>query len=155
MDANAIAAAVTINQWNNLKQYYKIETVRKCVEEVLRPNRHGQVLVNIPEEKFVEGIQVHEVNNRLRFELKSQGVPDLDEGEEDLLAFAQTQRDYWWLCGPDRASIRALHAIGKLDRSVSLEKLIQGYSQKGRAPKLEVNQTEAWLSKLRTQLMLG
>lgn len=54
MDTNAIAAAVAVNQWHNLKQYYQIETVRKCLEESLRPNRRGQVLVNIPEDKFVE-----------------------------------------------------------------------------------------------------
>lgn len=154
MDTNAIVAAVSVNQWTNLKQYYRIETVRKCVEEALRPNRHGHVLVNISENKFVQRIEIHEVGDRLRFDLKRQGVPDLDAGEEDLLAFAQTQRDFWLLCGPDRAAIRALHTIGKLDRSVSLERLIQSYSQKGRTPKLDPCQTEAWLSKLRTQLLL-
>ena len=125
-----------------------------CVEEALRANRHGQVLVDISEDKFVQGIKVHEVDDRQRFELKSQGVPDLDAGEEDLLAFARTQRDYWWLCGPDRAAVRALHTIGKLDRSVSLERLIQTYSQKGKAPELEYGQTEAWLSRFRMQLQL-
>jgi hypothetical protein len=154
MDTNAIAAAVAVNQWHNLKQNYKIETVRMCVEEALRANRHGQVLVDIPEDKFGQGIKVHEVDDRLRFELIQRGVPDLDDGEKDLLAFAQKERDYWWLCGPDKAAIRALHLIGKLERSVSLERLIQTYSQKGKAPELEYSQTEAWLSKFRLQLQL-
>ncbi len=154
MDTNAIAAAVAVKQWHNLKQNYQIETVRKCVEEALRPNRHGQVLVDLPEDKFIQGVKVHEVDDRQRFELMRQDVPDLDDGELDLLAFAQKERDYWWLCGPDRAAIRALHAIGKLERSVSLERLIQTYSQKGKAPKLEHVQTEAWLSKFRMQLQM-
>lgn len=154
MDTNAIAAAVAVNQWHNLKQNYKVETVRECVEEALRPNRKGQVLVEMPEDRFVQGITVHEVDDRLRFDLKSQGVPDLDAGEEDLLAYARTQREYWWLCGPDRAAVRALHAIGKLDRSVSLERLMQSYMKKGKAPNLDYGQTEAWLSKFRMQLQL-
>lgn len=155
MDTNAIAAAVAVNQWHNLKQNYKVETVRKCVEEALRPNRKGQVLVDMPVEKFVQGIKVHEVDDRLRFALQREGVPDLDDGELDLLAYAQNQRDYWWLCGPDRAAVRALHVVGKLDYSVSLERLIQGFMKKGKAPNLEYGQTEAWLSKFRMQLQWG
>ena len=155
MDTNAIAAAVAVNQWHNLKQNYQIETVRKCVEEALRPNRKGAVLVDLPEDKFTQGVKVHEVDDRLRFVLKSEGVPDLDDGELDLLAYAKTQRDYWWLCGPDRAAVRALHVIGKLDRSVSLERLIQAYMKKGKFSGLEYGQTEAWLSKFRMQLEWG
>lgn len=154
MDTNAIAVAVDVNQWHNLKQYYLIETVQKCVEEALRENRDGLVLVDLSEAKFTQGIKVHEVDDRQRFELLQRGVPDLDDGELDLLAIAQKERDYWWLCGPDRAAVRALHTIGKLDRSVSLERLIQSYSQKGRAPKLDYGQTEAWLSKFRLQLQM-
>lgn len=154
MDTNAIAAAVAVNQWNNLKQNYKIETVSKCVEEALRPNRKGQVLVNLPEDKFINGIVVHDVGERMRFELRRLGVPDLDAGEEDLLAYARTQVDYWWLCGPDRAAVRALHSIGMLDRSVSLERLIKNYMRKGKLPSFDEVQTEVWLSRFRMQLQL-
>lgn len=153
VDTNAIAAACSIGQWNNLCQTFEIETVKKCVEEALRPNRKGEILVGLSEQQLTRGITVHAVDSRMRYELLQRGVPDLDDGERDLLAYALNEREAWWLCGPDKATMNALHVIGRLDRAVSLEKLLVAYSKK--SPPLEPNQTERWLSRLRTELLLG
>ena len=82
--------------------------------------------------------------------------PHLDDGERHLIAHALSRADTWLLCGPDKASIKALHKLGQIDRVVTLEALMRDAGMGRRQiEKLAPNYTDAWLAKLRTSLALG
>jgi len=82
-----------------------------------------------------------------------QGRVDLDDGERDLLSFALTlTSEVWWLCGPDKATIYAMHLLGIMDRMCSLQALAQ--STGINLAQTEIQYTEKWLSSMRTQLLL-
>jgi hypothetical protein len=79
---------------------------------------------------------------------------DLDDGERDLLSLAITMRaEAWWLGGPDKATIYAMHLLGVLERMCSLQTLAETAGVKLVKP--EVHYTEKWMSALRTQLLLN
>ncbi len=77
----------------------------------------------------------------------------LDRGERDLLAHALQRSDVWFLCGPDLAAMRAMHALGLLDRAVSLEYVARLASARLYIP-LKTNYSEQWLTAKRTQLKM-
>jgi hypothetical protein len=79
---------------------------------------------------------------------------DLDDGERDVLSIAlKTKEPVWWLCGPDKATLRAMHFLNLLDQVCSLELLARGAGLRGRG--MDVECTEKWLAEKRTQLRFG
>lgn len=83
---------------------------------------------------------------------------NMDAGERDLFAHAfgraEGGDDTWWLCSPDRASIRAAVALGWADRMQSLEALVASVG--GRCtPALADHFGQRWLSDFRTACLLG
>jgi hypothetical protein len=77
----------------------------------------------------------------------------LDDGERDLLSLALSiKADAWWLCGPDKATIFAMHLLGIIDRMCSLQGLAETTGLK--LSKAEEQYTQKWLSSVRTQLLL-
>jgi hypothetical protein len=123
---------------------------------VTRRNRHGQTLIGKDLEDFKSELEVRQVGDVARFELlEVLGVRvALDPGERDLLAVVRLETTAnWHICGPDRATLRALKVLNMLDRMVSLEELCAkvGVSAVG----LRQEMTKTWLSGKRTRLELG
>lgn len=68
---------------------------------------------------------MHHVGDGERAELfgRMQGIA-LDGGEDALWAHALGRDDVWFLCGPDKASLRCGVRLGFRERLVSLEGLL-------------------------------
>jgi len=155
VDTNAIQAAHRHGCWNALRKWFHIETAEHCIEEALRPNHKGKRLVDRNRDDLVAEIAAHAVTDAQRVVLLHalQGRVDLDDGERDLLAIAITiKTGAWWLCGPDKATIYAMHLLGIVDRVCSVQGLAE--TAGGKSARLEDQYTEKWLSSVRTQLLL-
>jgi hypothetical protein len=156
VDTNAIKAAHDVGCWNALRKYFRLETAAYCAEEATRLDRKGRRLVERTLEELRGDLVCHEVNDtdRAALALRLQGQVDLDDGERDVLSIAlKLGEPVWWLCGPDKATLRAMHLLNLLDQACSLETLARSAGLRPR--ELGQEHTEAWLSKKRTQLILG
>jgi hypothetical protein len=156
IDTNAIAAAHSVKAWAAIRSAFKLVTAIVCTEEVTRPNRLGEVLVAKTAESVAQELDARIVDDSMRFALfeKLGDSVALDAGERDLLALAIAQdKGVWCFCGPDKATLRALHYLGWADRMVSLEEMLQlvGVDVKG----LQSSLTKRWLEEKRTKLKLG
>lgn len=156
IDTTAIAAAHDVKAWAALCHGFKLVTAALCVEEATRPNRFGETLVSKPSEVLAGELDTRPVDDALRFNLIERlgDAIALDAGERDLLALAVAEGSrVWCFCGPDKATLRALHYLGWADRMVSLEEMMSvvGHSAKH----LEPQQTKRWLEEKRTKLKLG
>jgi hypothetical protein len=156
IDANSIADAHSANGWNALRNGFHLVTVPLCVEEATRQNKHGVTLTDKSVTALQAELEVRSVDDVARFQLREAlgtGVA-LDDGERDLISAARLDpRRAWHLCGPDRASLRALHVLNLLDRMVSLEEMLALVGASTRT--LKPNMTTRWLSEKRTKLALG
>ena len=149
-----VIEAVDTGCWNAITGQRQVVTVPACESELLQgdANARGYVAVgagDIARMKIQAVPPVAAVNLRLRY-------PDahrLDRGERDLLALATTITDEFDLCGCDRAAVRAAHALGWLDRVVSLEALAASVGARLRRS-LKRQYTETFLSSWRTELEL-
>lgn len=156
IDANAIGAAHAVHVWNALRNGFHLVTVLECAEEVTRPNKAGLTLTGKELESFKAELEIRPVDNIARFRLREAlgtGVA-LDPGERDLVAAAYLEtQPIWHLCGPDRATLRALKVLNRLDRMVALEELCVkvGARTAGLQPAMSIR----WLSEKRTKLELG
>ncbi len=83
------------------------------------------------------------------------GLPSLNAGEKSLLAaaYALGPTAAWLLCGPDKATLIAVHRLKLAGRMVSLEQLAAGAGQRIR--NLEAQYGARWLQQKRTRLELG
>jgi hypothetical protein len=156
VDTNAINAAHRIGCWNALRKNYQLHSVRLCVEEATRPNRHGRKLVDRPKAELAAELVLGKVDDLARAELRLAigNRNDVDAGEAELLAYARTLPGrVWWLCGPDAGTVKAMNHLRLLDRMVALESLAKvcGHATAG----LPDNYTERWLSAQRTKLLLA
>lgn len=156
VDTTAIAAAHAVKAWGALRNGFKLVSAVLCVEESTRADRYGDVLVDKSTAALAAEIDTQAVDDAMRYGLveKLGDSIALDAGERDLLALALARgREVWYFCGPDKATLRALHAMGWADRMVSLEEMMQlvGLAPKG----LEAVQTKRWLEEKRTRLKLG
>lgn len=155
IDTNAIQAAHRSACWNALRKFYKLETASFCLEEAVRSNRNGRKLVDRSIDDLKKEVVAHDVTDAHRAVLlyALQGRVDLDDGERDLLSIAMSFKgDVWWLCGPDKATLRAMYLLGSMDRMCSLQLLARNAGVNN--GQLEVQYTEKWLSAKRTILIL-
>ncbi len=138
VDANVIIESYRIRAWRALTGGYRIETVEDCVTETQTgfQLRRMKQLIALPQLRASLAME-YSVSDHERAELLVQieGIA-LDKGEESLWAHALGRDDSWFLCGPDRASLRCGVRLGLQDRIVSLEALLQGVGHRARtAPK--------------------
>jgi hypothetical protein len=156
VDTNAIYGAHRFGVWNALRNAYKLETVEKCLEEVTRMDKHGHRLVDRDRDELAaEFVVIHKVTYKETLALQHviQGRVDLDVGEEHLLATAWQQKHaVWYLCGPDFATVNAMHLLKIIDKMCSLESLADATGMRG---KVKDQWTEKWLNGKRTDLELG
>jgi len=156
IDTNAIHDAHRNGCWNALHKSFKLETAEHCLQEAVRPNFRGKKLVDRSVDDLKTEVLAHAVTDEQRAVAlyALQGRVDLHDGERDLLAIAlSVKTEVWWLCGPDKATIRAMHLLGMIDRMVSLKSLADEVGVKLAQP--EEQDTEKWLSEKRTMLLLG
>ena len=94
------------------------------------------------------------VGNRERVELvvRIEGIA-LGRGEEALWARALGREGGWFLCGPDKASLRCGVRLGFRERIVSLEKLLESVDYRPRTV-LKDPYTTRWLERTLTELVL-
>lgn len=162
VDTCIIIEAFRTNCWTALCRHFDVETVEACVTECctgdpLAPNR-----VPIDHTILVAGLaQVHTVEDlalaTLAIEVNS--LPAIDEGELHLMAWLHSHPDEAVavaISTADRAAIRATHVLGLIDRVQSLQEAASASGVgKGQLKLLQEHFGEDWLSRLRTQLILG
>ncbi len=149
-DTNVIIEAHRAKCWNALKGQLPIETVEMCVQECMAG---GPVTVDVKELR--QAIKVSDVTDLelAKLALKLQNGPDLDAGEQHLLANAISREEDWILCSPDKALMRAMIRLDEKERLVSLEELVNEVGAKPR-PALEIQFGKRWLEIKRTEFLM-
>lgn len=162
VDTCVIIEAFRTNCWTALCRHFDVETVEACVTEcctgdVLTPGR-----VPIDRTVLLAGLaQVYAVDDLqlATLTLEVEALPAIDEGELHLMAWLHahpTEAVLVAISTADRAAVRATHVLGLIDRVRSLQTAASaagvGKAQLGR---LQDHFGEDWLSRVRTQLLLG
>ena len=136
--------------------HIKIETVEDCVTET--QTGYAQ---RSPEEQIAASdlttslAAVHQVTDLKRAELALRiGDITLDRGEESLWAHAVHQSGIWFLCGPDRASLRVALKLGLRERIVSLEELLQNTGHRTRNT-LKPAYTKQWHDRVMSEMVVA
>ena len=145
VDTNVIIESHRIGAWQALAGGNRLETVEDCVAETQTgfQLRRAEQSIDIGELRASLAGE-HLVGDRERAELLVQ-IEEiaLDRGEESLWAHALSRDDCWFLCGPDRASLRCGIRLGSGDRIVSLETLLKGVGHRAKLP-LKRHYTREW-----------
>lgn len=152
VDTMVVIEAHRIGGWKAMANKYKIETVDQCIQELNTGNMQQNNPVYVDTGSL--DIQVNTVNesDRVELRLKCPESANLDPGERDLLAYAMTLSNVFYLCGPDKAFMRVSHLLGLLDNFVPLESLLEGNPSKRRVKR---HYTEKWLGEEKTKIKLG
>ncbi len=154
-DSMIVIEAVRTACWNAIAGRRQVVTVDTCAAELRQGDESTAGYVPVSESQLARATveplsQVAKAAFRLRYPL----ADGMDAGERDLLALASTRSDAFQLCSCDKAAVRAAHALGWLDRVVSLEGLAQSVGARPN-PVLRAQFTESRLSEWRTRLQLG
>lgn len=156
VDANVIIEGYRTDTWAALVGGYGIETVEDCVTETQTGylGRPPEQWIDVADLRASMTV-VHEVADRERASLamRVSGIA-LDRGEESLWAHALGRGERWFLCGPDRASIRAGIQLGFRERLVSLEELLDRCGHRPRRP-LKVAYGREWLARVVGEMVIG
>jgi hypothetical protein len=150
-----VIEAVRTGCWNAVTGQRQVVTVEECAEELRRgdPAMRGYVRVT---EHDVARMTVEPLLARAaaEFRLRYPAADGLDPGERDLLAFATTRTGGFRLCSCDKAALVAAHALGWLDRVISLEAMAGSVGVRP-TPGIKAQFTESRMSQWRTSLLLG
>ena len=155
VDTNTIIESHRTSSWQALAGGYRVETVEDCVTETQTGfQRRRPEHPIVASELRVSLSAVHRVGDRERAELlvRIQGIA-LDMGEEALWAHALGRDAGWFLCGPDKASLRCGVRLGFRERLVSLEELIADAGHRPRTA-LKRHYTKKWLDEKLTEFVL-
>ena len=126
VDTNVIIEAYRTGAWAALVGAYGVETVEECVAETQAGYQRRA------REQWIDAVDleaslaaVHRVADKEHAELAVR-VQDiaLDRGEKSLWAHALGRTGAWFLCGPDRASLRVGVRLRFRERLVALEELL-------------------------------
>ena len=149
VDTNVVIEAHRTGTWSALVGVYAVEMVEDCVTEAQTGN-HLRVREQWTEPRDLRKSlgAVHEVDDRERAELavRISGIV-LDRGEESLWAHALARTGTWFLCGPDRASLRVGVRLQLRDRLVSMEELLDRAGHRPRHP-LRPAYTRNWMERV-------
>ena len=156
VDTNVIIEAHRTGAWAALVGGYDVETVQECVTESQTGYRRR------PREQWIDLgdleaslAAVHKVADREYAELAVR-VTDiaLDRGERSLWAHAIDRTGAWYLCGPDRASLRVGVRLQFRDRLVSLEELLHRAGQRPRQA-LRPAYTRDWMARAVSEMVVA
>ena len=156
VDTNVILESHRIGSWRALAGGYRLETVEDCVTETQTGFQKRQPERQINADELCRSLAaVHRVSDRERAELAVR-VPDiaLDKGEASLWAHALKRDNDWFLCGPDKASLRCGVRLGLREKLVSMEALL---GEVGHRPgtALRAAYTRRWHDRTVGQLVLA
>ena len=156
VDTNVIIEAHRTGTWAALAGAYAVETVEDCVTETQtgyqRRARERWIEVGDLEASLSA---VHKVSDPELAELAVR-VSDiaLDRGEESLWAHAFGRSGMWFLCGPDRASLRVAIQLRLRDRLVSMEELLDKAGHRPRRA-LKPAYTSKWLDRVVSEMVVA
>jgi len=157
VDANVIIEAHRTGSWGALSSYFEFHTVQKVVEETQTgyQNREPETWIDERELRASLGsVGTIEEIQRVAFNM-SHGHPSLDDGERDLLIYAESfQGPVWLLNSPDMAAVKFAYGMGWNDQLISLEAMTS-HLRVRLSRSLRDNYTERWLSERKTRLLLG
>ena len=147
VDTMVIIEAHRKGVWHALTNSYQVETVEDCVTETQTGFQLRREEQDIDPRLLSDSLAVvHPVSERelVDLEIRIEGI-SLDPGEKSLWAHALGRSDDWFLCGPDRASLRCGVRLGFRERIISLEELLQNVGHRT-GKLLADNYTKAWLN---------
>ena len=156
VDTNVIIEAHRTGAWSALVGAYGVETVDDCVTETQTgfPRRPREQWIDVGDLQ-ASLAAVHHVadSERAEFAVRVSDIA-LDRGEESLWAHALGRVGTWFLCGPDRASLRVGVRLRLRDRLVSLEELLE---KAGHRPKhaLKPAYTRKWIDHVASEMVVS
>ncbi len=155
VDSMIVIEAVRTGCWNAMTGQRQLVTVQECADELRRgdPGTRGYVVVT-DQDLSRMSIAPLSREHATSFRLAYPAADGLHPGERDLLAHAATRADDFQLCSCDKAAVVAAHALGWLDRVVSLEAVAASVGARPNAG-LRAQFTEARMRRWRTSLTLG
>ena len=164
IDANAIAGAHDLGCWKAIIPVYRFVSSSLCIEEVTRRNWFGNRLVKTDPEDLKTVVTTVSVSRHDldQIEYLIEGVTDVHDGEKSLLVLALAEKEpFWWLCGPDFGTLKAMHHIyGRhqkpcpIDKMCSLETLAKGVGIRKKFEGNYYNLSESWLQQKRLSLLM-
>lgn len=162
VDTCVIIEAFRTNCWTALCRHFDVETVEACVTECSTGDPLTPGRVPIDRTILLAGLaKVHVVDDLqlATLALEVEALPAIDEGELHLMAWLHahpSQAVIVAISTADRAAVRATHVLGLMERVQSLHAAAKtagvGAAQLAR---LQDHFGEGWLSRVRTQLLLG
>jgi len=155
VDTNVVIEAIDTGCWKALLNQFDIRTVAEVRRETQAGHRRIKSYVVVDKDLFDEKVKVFEATSVqiAAAQLRTRLMAQIDAGERDLLAYVAAQdKNALLLTTGDRAAVRTACALGLDDRLRSLEELAHACGQK---PKVEEWFTKKWLSKVKTEYLLG
>ncbi|NEX47170.1 hypothetical protein [Pseudotabrizicola algicola] len=156
VDACVIIEAHRTGTWTALHKGFALETVETCIVEAQtgKANRINQQILDSDLRKCFQNIYaVTELERAMHAANFDGEMPALDAGELDLWIHALQRNDVWFLCGPDRASMKFGCQAGQKDKLVSLEQALSRLNIG--AANLKAHYQERWLSDVKVKFTLG
>ena len=156
VDTNVILECWRVGSWRALAGGYAVETVEDCMTETQTGFQRRRREQRIDGAELRRSLaRVHEVSpaQLAAAIVRDEGISFLDVGERSLWAHAVTRTDGWYLCGPDKASLRFGVRVGFRDRLVALERLLTDAGHRPREA-LRPAYTTRWLDAALAEMVL-
>jgi hypothetical protein len=155
VDSMIVIEAVRTGCWKAITGQRSVVLVEECAKELRRGDSASPSYVAVSEADLSRArIEPVEPGARAEFRLTYTDADRLDPGERDVLAWASRCADEFEVCSSDKAALRAAHAMGWLDRVVSLE-MVAGSVGARPSGGLKRQFTEAVMVTWRTSLRLS
>jgi hypothetical protein len=152
VDSMIVIEAVRTGCWNAITGQRTVVTVEECADELRRGNPSVRGYVTVTAQDIARmNVEPLPLTAAAEFRLEYPAADGLDQGERDLLALASTRSYDFTVCSCDKAAVVAAHALGWLDRVISLEALAQSVGARP-SPALKTQFTESRMSQWRTSL---
>lgn len=156
VDACVIIEAHRVGVWAAMKNNLILETVETCIIEA-QTGQSNRLDPTVLDAELRDGFSaIHKVTPveiANHFALIESDLPTIDAGELELWVHASQRDDVWFLCGPDRASMKFGYELGYVDRLVSMEHVLKlaGASN----DQIKGHYQDKWLRDLKANLAMG
>ena len=163
IDTNVIIEAFRTGVWAAICEHHAVETVDKCVEEAMSGDSSASGYVPVDADQLAAGLSQRHSVPSIDIATLALGYPDsqgLDAGEMHLLAcfrrLCQSSDAAVMVSTADKAAIRVVGLLGRLDSLVALETLAQRSGVRRKQLGSLVRQYRSrWLDDLKTSIRLG
>ena len=154
VDTMIVIEARRTGCWNSITGGRRIVTVDTCAGELRSGGDWLPGYIPVGEAALARAtVQPLPAAAAVELRLRYPEADGMDPGERDLCALALSLAEEFQLCSCDKAAVRAAHALGWIERVISLEALADSVGREPRPP-LKVQYTEARLAEWRTSLLL-